>query len=283
MSPHRSQSDADPAPGSVPPRAGQDGAAPVADGQSNPVLRAVALRKRYGQVEAMRDVHLDVHSGEVVALVGDNGAGKSTFVKSIAGVHEPDGGQMWLDGNPVAFRSPHDARIAGIEVVYQDLALAPDLPVWANLFLGRPLRLNGPLGRIGQLNKRAMRAEAVRQLERLHIRVKSVDVRVENLSGGQRQALAVARAVAWRRKLVIFDEPTNNLGVPEQIEVVQLIGRLAAEGTAVVIVSHNLEHVFRIAHRISVLRNGKTVASVETSQTTSEQVIGWITGLGVNP
>jgi fructose transport system ATP-binding protein len=231
----------------------------------------------------MRDVHLDVHSGEVVALVGDNGAGKSTFVKSIAGVHEPDGGQIWLDGNPVAFRSPHDARSAGIEVVYQDLALAPDLPVWANLFLGRPLRLNGPFGRIGQLNKRAMRAEAIRQLERLHIQVKSVNLRVESLSGGQRQALAVARAVAWRRKLVIFDEPTNNLGVPEQIEVVQLIGRLAAEGTAVVVVSHNLEHVFRIAHRISVLRNGKTVASVATSQTTSEQVIGWITGLGANP
>lgn len=246
---------------------------------TEPVLRAVGLRKRYGHVEAMRHVDLDVHYGEIVGIVGDNGAGKSTFVKTVAGVHEPDAGHLEIDGNRVAFYSPHDSHRAGIEVVHQDLALAPDLPVWANLFLGRPRRVRGVLGTVGWLDKRAMRREAVAQLERLHISLKSVDVPVEDLSGGQRQAIAVARGVAWGRKLILLDEPTNNLGVPEQLEVLRLIERLANEGLGVVVVSHNLEHVFRLAQRIVVFRHGLTVAEARVSETTNEEVIGWITGL----
>jgi simple sugar transport system ATP-binding protein len=160
------------------------------------------------------------------------------------------------------------------------LALAPDLPVWSNLFLGRPRRASGLLGKLGWLDKRAMRTEANEQLSRLQIELDSVDLRVEDLSGGQRQAVAVARGVAWGRKLILLDEPTNNLGVPEQLKVLELITRLADEGVAVLVVSHNLEHVFRIAQRIVVLRNGRTVASALTNETTSEEVIGWITGLG---
>lgn len=242
-------------------------------------LRAVGVRKRYGHVEALRHVDIDVHYGEIVAVVGDNGAGKSTFVKVVAGVHEPDGGDLWLDDERVTFRSPHDARKSGIEIVHQDLALAPDLPVWANLFLGRPRCRRGALRGFRWLDKRSMRQEAEQQLERLNISLPSVDMAVENLSGGQRQAIAVARGVAWGRKLILLDEPTNNLGVAEQVEVLRLVERLATEGLGVVLVSHNLEHVFRLAHRIVVFRHGRTVASAPTRETKSEQVIGWITGL----
>jgi simple sugar transport system ATP-binding protein len=264
----------------------EDGVATASDGdagsqllQADPVLRVVGLCKRYGHVEALRGADLAVDRGEIVALVGDNGAGKSTFVKAVGGVHEADSGEIWIDGNRTHFRSPHDARRAGVEVVHQDLALAPDLPVWSNLFLGRPLRVRGPLRAVGWLDKRAMRREAVDQLARLHISIGSVDVRLDALSGGQRQAVAVARGVAWGRRLILLDEPTNNLGVPEQLEVLQLIRRLAEGGVGVLIVSHNLEHVFRIAHRIVVLRNGRTVASATTSDTSSEEVVSWITGL----
>jgi simple sugar transport system ATP-binding protein len=246
----------------------------------DPVLRAVGVCKRYGHVEALRGLDLEVHYGEVVALVGDNGAGKSTFVKAVAGVHEPDEGELWVGGHPARFRSPHDAHRAGVEVVHQDLALAPDLPVWSNLFLGRPCRLPGLLGTLGWLDKRAMRQVAAEQLARLQIDLESADLRVEDLSGGQRQAVAVARGVAWGRRLILLDEPTNNLGVAEQLKVLELITRLATEGLGVLIVSHNLEHVFRVAQRIVVLRNGRTVASAKTSNTTNEEVIGWITGLG---
>jgi ABC-type sugar transport system ATPase subunit len=242
-------------------------------------LRAVGIRKRYGHVEALRHVDVDVHYGEVVGVVGDNGAGKSTFVKVVAGVHEPDGGDLWLDDEPVAFHSPQDARRAGIEIVHQDLALAPDLPVWANLFLGRPRCAGGPLRPVRWLDKRSMRREAARQLDRLQISLPSVDTAVDDLSGGQRQAIAVARGVAWGRKLILLDEPTNNLGVAEQLEVLRLVERLAGEGLGIVLVSHNLEHVFRLAHRIVVFRHGTTVASAATVETGSEEVIGWITGL----
>jgi simple sugar transport system ATP-binding protein len=248
-----------------------------------PVLRAIGLRKRYGHVEAMRHVDVVVRYGEILGVVGDNGAGKSTFVKTVAGVHEQDGGQLFIDGNRVSFRSPNDAHKAGIEVVHQDLALAPDLPVWANLFLGRPRRARSVLGAIGWLDKRSMRRDAMQQLNRLHIRLKSVDTAVENLSGGQRQAVAVARGVAWGSKLIVLDEPTNNLGVPEQLEVLQLVERLASQGLGVVIISHNLEHVFRIAHRIVVFRHGTTVANAFVKDTTHEEVIGWITGLQPAP
>jgi ABC-type sugar transport system ATPase subunit len=251
--------------------------------QGEPVLRAAGLRKRYGHVEAMRHVEVVVDYREIVGVVGDNGAGKSTFVKTVAGVHEPDGGQLFIDGDRVSFRSPNDAHKAGIEVVHQDLALAPDLPVWANLFLGRPLRARGALGGAGWLDKRTMRRQAVEQLEKLHIRLKSVDAPVEDLSGGQRQAVAVARGVAWGRKLIVLDEPTNNLGVPEQLEVLALVKRLAEEGLGVLMISHNLEHVFRIADRIVVFRHGITVASTPIKETTHEQVIGWITGLHPAP
>jgi simple sugar transport system ATP-binding protein len=244
-------------------------------------LRAKDIHKRYGHVHALKGLDLEVCYGEIVALVGDNGAGKSTFVKTVAGVHEPDEGELWVAGELARFRSPHDARRAGVEVVHQDLALAPDLPVWANLFLGRPRRAGGVLGRLGWLDKQRMRDEATEQLALLQIELGSADILVDELSGGQRQAVAVARGVAWGRKLILLDEPTNNLGVPEQLKVLELITRLADGGIAVLIVSHNLEHVFRVAHRLVVLRNGRTVASALTRGTSSEEVIGWITGLAM--
>ena len=244
-----------------------------------PVLEVRGLRKHYGMVEALRGVDVDLYRGEVLGLVGDNGAGKSTFVKCLAGVHEADGGSMRLEGQLIDFRSPHEGREAGIEVVYQELALAPDLTVWGNIFLGRELHVHGPLRRFGWLDKRAMRSAAREHLARLKIEISSVNKPIEALSGGQRQAVAIARSVVWGRKVVLMDEPTNNLGVAEQQKVLGLTRTLADQNMAVLIVSHNLEHVFKVADRITVLRHGQSVATTRVSDTTPQQVVHWITGL----
>lgn len=244
-----------------------------------PVLRVSQLRKRYGHVEALSGASLEVRRGEVVALVGDNGAGKSTLVKAVAGVHEPDSGSIFVDERERRFRRPSDARAAGIEIVYQDLALAPDLSVWANMFLGREVLRGGVLRMIGWLNKAHMRTATQQYLDELHIEIKSGEQCVEELSGGQRQAVAVARGVTWAQKLVILDEPTNNLGVPEQRKVLSLIRTLRERNIGVLLISHNLEQVFEVADRVVVLRQGANVFEAGVQQTSPTEVISWITGV----
>lgn len=196
----------------------------------------------------------------------------------IAGAHRPDEGAILVSGEEVEFRAPLDARERGIETVYQDLALAPDLPVWANLFLGRERSVRGPGRLVGWMNKREMRERAQAELVRLRIPIPDVDVAVDDLSGGQRQAVAVARSIAWGRRLVMMDEPTASLGVEEQEQVAALVRRLAEDRLAVLLVSHNLAQVFELAHRVVVLRHGRRVAVRSIEQTTREEIVGLITG-----
>jgi ABC-type sugar transport system ATPase subunit len=236
------------------------------------------MSKAYGHVQALVDVSLTVVSGEVLALVGDNGAGKSTLVKIIAGAHTPDEGLMLIAGEQVEFDSPLDARRLGIETVYQDLALASDLSVWANLFLGRELYVRGPGRLVGWMDKKTMRRRAREELTRLRISIPDVDAVVDDLSGGQRQAIAVARTIAWGRKLVMMDEPTASLGVEEQTKVAGLVRTLAEQKLGVLLVSHNLAQVFELANRIVVLRHGRRVAVRRVQETTREEIVGLITG-----
>jgi simple sugar transport system ATP-binding protein len=243
-----------------------------------PVLETRGISKWYGNIQALDRVDLRVHAGEVVALVGDNGAGKSTFVKTIAGVHQPDEGEIRLSGRTINFYSPLDARQKGVETVYQDLALANDLSVWGNLFLGREIIVSG-IGRVfGWMDKRAMRDRARQELERLRINIGSIDARVENLSGGQRQATAVARSATWGKKLVMMDEPTANLGVEQGEKVAGLVRTLVEQSIGVLLISHNLAQVFSLADKIVVLRHGRVAAERRTEATTKEEVVGWITG-----
>jgi ABC-type sugar transport system ATPase subunit len=241
-------------------------------------LRVEGVSKAYGYVNALNDVSMDVDAGEIVGLVGDNGAGKSTLVKVMAGAHRPDEGAIFVDGERVEFHSPLDARKQGIETVYQDLALAPDLPVWANLFLGREEYVPGPGRMIGWLNKKEMRRRARDELGRLQIPIADVDVAVDDLSGGQRQAVAVARTIAWGKRLVMLDEPTASLGVEEQEKVGALVRRLAEDGIAVLLVSHNLAQVLELAQRVVVLRHGRRVAVRSIEETTREEIVSLITG-----
>jgi ABC-type sugar transport system ATPase subunit len=245
---------------------------------STPLLQVEGVSKAYGYVNALIDMSMDVDAGEIVGLVGDNGAGKSTLVKVIAGAHRPDEGAIFVGGEEVEFHSPLDAREQGIETVYQDLALAPDLPVWANLFLGREEYVPGPGRRVGWMNKKEMRKRAQDELERLQIPIADVDVAVDDLSGGQRQAVAVARSIAWGKQLVMMDEPTANLGVEEQEKVAGLVRKLAEDGIAVLLVSHNLAQVLELAQRIVVLRHGRRVALRSIEETTREEIVSLITG-----
>lgn len=248
-----------------------------------PRLEARQLWKAYGQVEALKGVDLEIDGSEVVALMGDNGAGKSTVVKILSGALRADSGDVLVDGEPKVFRSPVDARREGIETVYQDLALAEDLPIWANLFLGREV-LRGAFRRNGVptwprwLDKRVMRQRASHELGGLGVPIPSVDATIAELSGGQRQAVAVARGVAWGRKLVLMDEPTANLGVDEQRNVHRLIRLLVEVGIPVLLISHNLHEVFSVASRIVVLRRGERVAAMATTETNTDEVIAYITG-----
>jgi ABC-type sugar transport system ATPase subunit len=245
---------------------------------ATPVLETRCLSKWYGHVQALDRVDCRVYGGEVVAIVGDNGAGKSTFVKTIAGVHQPDEGEILLGGDRTSLHSPLDARRKGVETVYQDLALASDLSVWGNIFLGKEILVGG-IGRlVGWMDKRTMRERARQELERLRITIGSVDARVEDLSGGQRQAIAVARSATWSRKLVMMDEPTANLGVEQGEKVARLVRTLAQQGIGVLLISHNLGQVFSLADKIVVFRHGSVAAERRTGATSKEEVVGWITG-----
>jgi simple sugar transport system ATP-binding protein len=248
----------------------------------DPLLEARDLVKRYGSVTALRGASFSARAGEVVALIGDNGAGKSTLVKCLSGVAIPDGGEIRLDGHVVTLDSPTAARAHGIETVYQDLAVAPDLDPAANLFLGRELRRGGLLGRLGMLDKVAMRRRAVVEFDRLGVRLQSVDVPIGSLSGGQRQSVAVARSVVWASKVVFMDEPTAALGVVQRERVLDVIRRVRDTGVSVVLISHNMPEVLAVADRIEVLRLGRRVARFTAADVTLEQLVGAMTGALTN-
>jgi simple sugar transport system ATP-binding protein len=247
------------------------------DGES-PLLEARSIRKHFGHVVALSDCNFQLAADEVHAIVGDNGAGKSTLIKIVSGVYRPDGGELLLDGAPRTIANPREARRLGIETVYQDLALADHLDAAANLFLGREEYLPGLLGRLGFLDRKAMRRRAEEEMRRLKIGINSVDQAVVNLSGGQRQAVAVARAIAWGTRIVIMDEPTAALGVRESSMVLELIKEVRSQGLAVVMISHNLPEVFAVADRITVLRLGRTITTLRTADTSLEAIVGMMTG-----
>jgi simple sugar transport system ATP-binding protein len=243
-----------------------------------PLLEARGIQKHFGRVVALREGNFSLAHGEVHAIVGDNGAGKSTLIKIVSGVFHADAGELRLDGQPFTVSNPREARRLGIETVYQDLALAEDLDAAANLFLGREEYLPPPLSWFGFLDRKAMRARAQEEMRRLKIGIQSVDEPVVNLSGGQRQAIAVARAIAWGRRIVIMDEPTAALGVRESSMVLELIREVRNHGLAVIMVSHNLPEVFAVADRITVLRLGRTITTLATNDTSLEAIVGMMTG-----
>ena len=243
-----------------------------------PVLEARGISKRFGSVTALEGADFEVYAGEIAALIGDNGAGKSTLIKILSGALRPDSGTITMRGQPVEFHSPHDARVAGIETVYQDLALAPDLDVAANLFLGREIKQPGILGLLDFYNQRAMQKQADTHLRALKVNLKSIRQTVETLSGGQRQSVAVARAVFWGKDIVIMDEPTAALGVAQSGMVLQLMRRIRDNGTAVIFISHNMPHVFEVADRMIVLRRGRRVATLYPNEATMEQAVSLMTG-----
>lgn len=249
------------------------------DGEDAGAAPVVALRhasKRFGGVSALQDVSISVGAGEVVAIVGDNGAGKSTLVKCLAGAHQPDEGTVEVGGRAVVLHHPSEARSLGIEVVYQELALADHLDVVANMFLGREMYHR--IGPFRVLDNRRMRVRAQEIINEFAINIPSLRASVRNLSGGQRQGVAIGRAVGWGTKMVIMDEPTAALGVRETARVEALILSLAKRGLALLIISHNLEQVFKVSDRIYVLRRGTLAAERATAATSGEEVVGLITG-----
>lgn len=245
---------------------------------TTPLLAATGLVKTYGHVQALRGANFCAYPGEVVALVGDNGAGKSTLVKCLSGTERPDAGQIRFDGRVVSFGSPADAQRLGIEVVYQDLALATDLDPAANLFLGRELLRPGLLGRLGVLDRRRMRREATAAFSELGIDLQDASTQVASLSGGQRQSIAVARAVAWASKVVFMDEPTAALGVVQRERVLDVIRRVRDRGIAVVLISHNMPEVLAVADRVEVLRLGQRVARFSASEVSLDDLVAAMTG-----
>lgn len=249
--------------------------APAPTAEATVPLRLTGIRKTFGAVTAVERFDLEVGKGEIVALVGDNGAGKSTLVKIISGLYEPTAGEIHLAGERVAFHDASDARAHGVEVVYQDLALVPQQPVYMNLFLGRELR-TGPLG---ILDRGRMARETQELVDSLDVRIPSARATLSELSGGQRQAVAISRATHWASSLVLMDEPTAALGVAETAKVEELILKLKARGAAILLVSHNMDQVFRLADRVTVLRRGTQVATRLVAETTHNQLVAMITGL----
>jgi ABC-type sugar transport system ATPase subunit len=246
--------------------------------KSESLLEARGIQKHFGRVVALAQGDFQLMPNEVHALVGDNGAGKSTLIKIISGVYHADGGEVLLDGEAVTIENPREARELGIETVYQDLALADHLDAAANLFLGREEYLPGVLGWLGFLDRKTMRTRAEEEMRRLKIGIRSVDQSVVNLSGGQRQAVAVARAIAWGTRIVIMDEPTAALGVRESSMVLELIKEVRGHGLSIIVISHNLPEVFAVADRITVLRLGRTITTLNTTDTSLDAVVGMMTG-----
>jgi ABC-type sugar transport system ATPase subunit len=243
-----------------------------------PVLSIRNLTKRFGGLTAVDDVSLDVFPGEVVAMLGDNGAGKSTLIKCVSGVHAPNAGRIFFEGEQVHFARPIEARDRGIETIYQDLALASNLDVAGNIFLGREREKPFPPGALRPLDDGFMLAESERALAALDVHIPSLTAPIETLSGGQRQAVAIARAVYWDARLMIMDEPTNNLGVPEQMKVLDLIRKLRERGVPVILISHTLPEVFAVSDRLVVMYRGRKVAEKPAADTDSEEVVRYMVG-----
>jgi fructose transport system ATP-binding protein len=242
-------------------------------------MQAMGLTKRYGHVVALDGADFELAKGEILAVVGDNGAGKSSLIKVLTGATIPDSGTVFVDGAEVHFKNPLSARLAGIETVYQELAVATQLNIAQNLFLGRELRKPGLRGQIfRQLDKSRMRQQAADHMKNLGIRIQSINQKVETLSGGQRQAVAVARAAAWGKRVVILDEPTAALGVRETNQVLNLITRVRDQGLSVVLISHSMPDVFQIADRIHIHRLGRRAVVVSPKTTSMSDVVGVMTG-----
>lgn len=242
------------------------------------LLRVENLTKRFGGLVAVDNVSMDLHIGEVVGLVGDNGAGKSTLIKMVAGVYQPDGGEIYFGDQRVSLSNPREARDAGIETIYQDLALAENLDVGANIFLGREVKNKYLGGLIHTLNRRKMQDESAGILSRLEIHIPSLTEQIRNLSGGQRQAVAIARSIYWNAKLMIMDEPTAALGVAEQRKVLMLVRTLRDQGVPVIIISHNMQDVFAVADRIVILRRGLKAGELVAAETTPDEVVSLMVG-----
>lgn len=250
------------------------------DSARTPVLQATGLVKTFGRVVGLDGVDLELYPGEVLAIIGDNGAGKSTLVKCLSGAYTPDQGQLLLEGRPVTFHGPQEARAAGIETVYQNLAVSPALDIASNLYLGREQRRSGVLGSVFRmLDTAGMRERSEQQLKALGIStLQDVTQAVETLSGGQRQAVAVARAAAFGSKVVILDEPTAALGVRESAQVLKLVRDLRERGLPVILISHNMPHVFEVADRIHVQRLGRRAAVITPDTHTPSEAVAIMTG-----
>lgn len=244
-----------------------------------PLYEVQNVSKSYGSVVALNGVSLKIHAGEVIGLVGDNGAGKSTLVKVLSGAHQPSEGKVLLEGVERSWSPPRAALEAGVETLYQDSGLAPHLSVSSNVFLGRELYVKGILGKLGFLAKKQMDLVAHENLERVGIAVPQSNRSVSQLSGGQRQAVAIGRAVSWASKVIILDEPTNHLGARQAGEVLAVIKAAKERGLGVIFISHTLPHVLQVTDRIVVLRLGKIVADAPTSTFDAESLLGTITGL----
>lgn len=261
-----------------------DTAGPAVGPDTDPVLSARGLVKRYGNVTAIRGSDFDLFPGEVLAIVGDNGAGKSSLIKALTGALIPDAGTITLNGEEIRFGSPADARNRGIETVYQTLAVSPALDIATNLFLGREIRRRGLLGRLHVLDRNAMRTQAKEQLDALGIAtVQDITQPVESLSGGQRQAVAVARAAMFGKMLVIMDEPTAALGVRETEHVLDLIKRIRDKGLPVILISHDMPAIFEVADRIHIHRLGRRIGVVDPKQVTMSDTVAFITGASEIP
>jgi fructose transport system ATP-binding protein len=244
-----------------------------------PILQARGLVKRYGNVTAIDGADFDLYPGEILAVIGDNGAGKSSMIKALSGATIPDEGTIMLDGQEVRFKSPLEARRAGIETVYQDLAVAPALDIATNLFLGREKRRAGPLGSVFRMiDHKGQREEAVKQMKALQIGIRSMSQAVETLSGGQRQAVAVARAATFAQKFVVLDEPTAALGVKETGQVLNLIQQIKARGMPVILISHNMPNVFEVADRIHIARLGGVAGVITPKSHTPTEAVAIMTG-----
>lgn len=243
-----------------------------------PLIRVENLTKRFGGLVAVDEVSVEIFTGEVVGLVGDNGAGKSTLIKMISGVYQPDDGDIYINEKKVVFSGPREARDMGIETIYQDLALAENLDVGSNIFMGREIKKRHLGGLVNTLDRRKMRAESDKVLNQLEIEVPSLTQQIRNLSGGQRQAVAIARSIYWNARIMIMDEPTAALGVTEQRKVLMLVRTLAEQGVPVIIISHNMQDVFAVADRIVILRRGKKVAERIAAESTPDEIVSLMVG-----
>jgi simple sugar transport system ATP-binding protein len=243
---------------------------------ATPSIEARAISKNFGHVTALRDVNLKLFQGEVLGVVGDNGAGKSTLMKVLSGVHPASSGQMFVDGHEVRYSSPRDARALGIEMVYQDLALAGNMRIDENIFLGREMTRR--IGPVRLVDHKANQSQAMAHLDKLRIHVKSVGQRVEELSGGQRQAVAIARATAFDAKVVIMDEPTAALAVKEVAKVLDMIKDLRHHGIGVILISHRLDDIFTVCDRVMALYHGRNFAEAPLTDIERNDVVGWIMG-----